>query len=75
MANAGTVRLMPGEQGLWADTATAMSSMFGRQMALEVLGEGAEMPITEQYCTPFHAFRNIGVWGHTAKGRLLDRLN
>jgi glycine/D-amino acid oxidase-like deaminating enzyme len=52
----------------------AMSTMFGKQMALEVLGEGAEMPITDQYFTPFHAFRNIGVWAHIAKGRLLDRL-
>ncbi|NNE23108.1 MAG: FAD-binding oxidoreductase [Rhizobiales bacterium] len=51
----------------------AMSTMFGKQMALEVLGEGAEMPITEQYYTPFHAFRNLGVWAHVARGRLLDR--
>lgn len=53
----------------------AMATMFGKQMALEVLGEGAEMPVTEQYFTPFHAFRNIGVWGHIAKGRLLDNFN
>ncbi|MGI9462319.1 MAG: NAD(P)/FAD-dependent oxidoreductase, partial [Aestuariivirgaceae bacterium] len=51
----------------------AMSTMFGKQMALEVLGEGAEMPITNQYWTPFHAFRNIGVWSSIAKGRLLDK--
>ena len=53
----------------------AMATAFGREMALEVLGEGAEMPISGAYRTPFHAFRNFGVWGSIVKSRVLDRFD
>ncbi len=53
----------------------AMSTMFGKQLALEVLGEGAEMPITGLYRTPLHMFRNIGLSLSIAKFRLQDMLD
>ncbi len=53
----------------------AMATTMGRQLALEVLGEGADLPMTPIYRTPFHALRKFGVLATLAKGRLLDKLD
>ncbi len=53
----------------------AMATMMGKQMALEIIGEGAALPVEALYKTPFHALYKFGVAATIAKGRFLDRLD
>ena len=50
----------------------AMATMMGRQLAREVAGEGAELPVEPLYRTPFHGLRKFGIAATIARGRVLD---
>lgn len=53
----------------------AMATAMGREMAREITGEGAALPVTVPYRTPFHRFRRLGTAAILARWRLADALD
>ncbi|WP_282610481.1 FAD-binding oxidoreductase [Pelagibius sp. Alg239-R121] len=53
----------------------AMATMMGKQLAREITGEGADLPVTALYQTPFHALHKFGIFATVTKGRVMDRFD
>ncbi len=52
----------------------AMGTAMGRQMALRILGQAVDMPVTPIRPIPFHRFWRLGVAARIIEGRARDRL-
>ena len=52
----------------------AMATSMGRQLAAELLGIGAGLPVTALRKVPLHAARKFGIAWMIAKGRIQDHL-
>lgn len=73
-------KLMALDEGVFAGMGfngrgVAMATAMGGQLARAVRGEATDLPITDLYRTPFHAFRKLGVFSTLLRGRMLDRLD